>query len=484
MRADETATPAHAAGEDGPAFGSLANLGGPKKFKKKPVLVLDPEELEKAHMMFQDASAELLGEEVQRPERPSAVLGLAPMDDEDSSPEDMGADEEGDETDDTEVPTAEDLLRMSASRPEPDPDDEAAIAAHLEGLDFDHRIFPSLPLKSDEEIAAEEEAELARSEREKAEEFENGDADDFTPPHDAAYRAEATYNEPGMASTGGDAPPVDPRAQRFPVNPLPEPEAEYDLPEEAFAEPEIESQTEEPAERAQVFGDEPFLEFPTGPISWRPVAGEPAADLEPAAEQDLNEAQPDTDASVEDDTFAALPEVEAEAEFEPDAWSEPMEEPASSELPLDYATVPEAVPEDRSSAEPEDDTSADYEPYSPYTDEDPNRFEWEMEEVVEDGHVPPPPQDRPEPADDFLEEEIDEEDDSYTETDDEPVDGYAFMYSANPRGRTLHALAEGESNSLRARLIREREQAQAESEYASGPSLWAKFTSWLRGLLS
>ena len=55
LRADETVTPARMADNDGPAFGSLANLGGPRKFKKKPVLVLDPEELEKAHMMFQEA---------------------------------------------------------------------------------------------------------------------------------------------------------------------------------------------------------------------------------------------------------------------------------------------------------------------------------------------------------------------------------------------------------------------------------------------
>ena len=80
LRTDDPVTSATAPGADSSAFGSLSSLGGPRKFKKKPVLVLDPEELEKAHMLFQDASAELLGEDVERPERSAPLLGLAPMD--------------------------------------------------------------------------------------------------------------------------------------------------------------------------------------------------------------------------------------------------------------------------------------------------------------------------------------------------------------------------------------------------------------------
>ena len=103
LRADDPVTPVSGAGDEGPAFGSLANLGGPRKFKKKPVLVLDPEELEKAHMIFQEASAELLGEEVQRPERPRPVLGLAPIDDEDAAPDDMGESDDIEAGDDNDA---------------------------------------------------------------------------------------------------------------------------------------------------------------------------------------------------------------------------------------------------------------------------------------------------------------------------------------------------------------------------------------------
>lgn len=76
-----------------------------------------------------------------------------------------------------------------------------------------------------------------------------------------------------------------------------------------------------------------------------------------------------------------------------------------------------------------------------------------------------------------------EHDGSYTEIDDGPVDGYAFMYAGNPRARTLHALADGESNSLRAKLIREREEAAADLEKAEqAPSIWARLTNWLSDL--
>ena len=123
LRAEDAMAPAAMRGDDGPAFGSLANLGGPRKFKKKPVLVLDPEELEKAHMMFQEASAEMLGEEAPKHEKGAAVLGLAPMDDEDATPEDMGASDDVEAGEDDEaIPSAEEVLRMTEARAPIDPD--------------------------------------------------------------------------------------------------------------------------------------------------------------------------------------------------------------------------------------------------------------------------------------------------------------------------------------------------------------------------
>lgn len=269
LRTDDPVTPAPAPGDDGPAFGSLANLGAPKKLKKKPVLVLDPEELEKAHMMFQEASAELLGEEVERPERDASVLGLAPIDDGDATPEDMGASDDSEAGDDSEdIPSAEDVLRMTASHPAMDEAEEAFIAEQPESLDVDHRIFPSLPLKSEEEIAAEEAAELVRSETLEAQEAQ----DVF----EESASLQAPSRLPGNNADISFEPAADipmPPVHAFPVNPLPEPEAEIEhLPEaqpEPVAEPVTNVQAEPEAEvmpAMSVFGDEPFLDFPSQPL--------------------------------------------------------------------------------------------------------------------------------------------------------------------------------------------------------------------------
>lgn len=78
------------------AYGSLGGLGAgsfgavERKLKKKPVLVLDPEELAKAHQLFQIGAAEQLGEfdPKERAFRPAAalfspILGMAPRYDQD-----------------------------------------------------------------------------------------------------------------------------------------------------------------------------------------------------------------------------------------------------------------------------------------------------------------------------------------------------------------------------------------------------------------
>lgn len=63
---------------DGPAFGSLELLGKPRR-KKVPVLVLDPEEIARAHQLFQDGAAEQMDEfdPLERAHRPAPLLRLA-----------------------------------------------------------------------------------------------------------------------------------------------------------------------------------------------------------------------------------------------------------------------------------------------------------------------------------------------------------------------------------------------------------------------
>ncbi len=404
LRADETVTPARMAGDDGPAFGSLANLGGPRKFKKKPVLVLDPEELEKAHMLFQEASAELLGEEVERPERPKSILGLAPIDDHEAAPEDMGQSDDSEAGDDTDaIPSAEDVLRMTAGREPVDPDtdiedgmEDDFISRQLENLEVGHRIFPSLPLKSESEIAAEEDAERARTAvRANDAEPSNdylGDAALPSSSIEIAYDPERTF-----------APR---RTMAFPVNPLPGPEAEI----EQAAAHELPVAPVESGKARRAFGDAPFLDFPPGPLRYE--------DEPRQAVSENRMVPPDTNREEESETnaLAELPfELELEHEWEDD-------------LPLGLA--------------------------------DPEHDEVYPEDAAYPG-----------------------EDDSYTEIEDEPVDGYAFMYANSPRGRTLEALADGESNSLRAKLLKERADAPDEAEEAEHrPSIMVRLANWLRGL--
>ena len=150
LRADKSASAAPVAAAANDPYGSLSGLGAPRKFKKKPVLVLDAEELAKAHAMFQDAQAEILGAETPREApRPSSLLGLAPMDDDDT-PEDRGSDENGDGIeDDTPLPNADDVLKMTRSRGGMSEEEQAFAAQALEdGFDETNRIFPTLPVKN------------------------------------------------------------------------------------------------------------------------------------------------------------------------------------------------------------------------------------------------------------------------------------------------------------------------------------------------
>ena len=109
---------------DEAAFGSLASMGA-RKLKKKPVLVLDPEELAQAHLLFQQGAAEQLGEfePENRPRATVSLFGLAPMSEDDG--EDMFAlsplnDDDEDDFEEAEAPAPDKVLsltRTSAPRP-------------------------------------------------------------------------------------------------------------------------------------------------------------------------------------------------------------------------------------------------------------------------------------------------------------------------------------------------------------------------------
>ncbi|MGB3794743.1 MAG: hypothetical protein WA957_00365, partial [Alteraurantiacibacter sp.] len=332
--------------------------------------------------------------------------------------------------------------------------EEAAIAEHMERLDVNQRIFPTLPLKPEEQIAAEEEAERLAAEQAVA-----LDEDGKQNAEPAAGIDISDKDAPSSESTKSHAPEIDlaqnpadehtdaisfgqylddadlpsiiaeenvsQTASALPVNPLPEPEAEMVSPPPPMDQPRQDLPFEEDTEQApepiasaqDVFGAQPFLEFPAHHLVWTPVS-ETTQEIEAASDQ---------------------------------SETEPYDAP--------YDAEPEETFEETST-----------------------RFEWAYEDDK-------PEEDSAEGLDATAPHEVVEEDadpvhdGSYTEVEDEQVDGYAFMYAQNPRGRTIHALAGGESNSLRAKLIKERAEAQRDAEVESTPTMWGRFSAWLRGLL-
>ena len=88
-----TRTPRVGAANDG--YGSLMGMGAPRK-KKKPILVLDADEIAKAYLEMVAGGAQIMEEAadsdyVERPRAPSSLLGLAPMDADDAEAEDASA---------------------------------------------------------------------------------------------------------------------------------------------------------------------------------------------------------------------------------------------------------------------------------------------------------------------------------------------------------------------------------------------------------
>lgn len=113
-------------------YGSLVTLG-PRTFKKKPVLVLDAEELAQAHLAIAMGGAEIMETapdpvEAPRPRAPAMLLGLAPMGAEEAD-EDLAAYPAAAlaaaAADDWDEP-AEEEAEVQTWTPEDEPEDELA----------------------------------------------------------------------------------------------------------------------------------------------------------------------------------------------------------------------------------------------------------------------------------------------------------------------------------------------------------------------
>lgn len=131
-------------------YGSLITLG-PRTFKKKPVLMLDPDELAKAHLAIAMGGAEIMETmpdpvEAPRPRQPAMLLGLAPMGAEEADEDlsaypaeaaaaDVAVEEEWDEPAEEE---ADEQVWVPEDEPEEDFAEEfMPLAAEDEGLPED-----------------------------------------------------------------------------------------------------------------------------------------------------------------------------------------------------------------------------------------------------------------------------------------------------------------------------------------------------------
>lgn len=278
-----------AGGADSPAYGSLELMGQPKK-KKKPVLVLDPDELAKAHQLFQDGAAQQM-DEFDWDERPSAVSGLVPMGSEDL-PEDRATAPVEDAEPEADLPDPDKVLSLTKAEHPPAAETVSEPAkprktkkmaldpARLEGdPDFvppvgDVQGFGAMFDGADDHLAEDEpEASggLAGNVPEVAPEAPE------TPPvtqeTDEIAASPATAIERSMADETPEQPPVDaaPPAQQDEAVPSAEPEAAppsepstgwddsesadepaADVPAEPVADPALEA----PSERYEEFTEE------------------------------------------------------------------------------------------------------------------------------------------------------------------------------------------------------------------------------------
>lgn len=486
---------------NGPAYGSLESLGGPRKFKKKPVLVLDPEELEAAHAAFHEASAELLGEEVERAPRPAMILGLAPMVEDD--PEELGESDEVAADAEDDLPSPDAVLALTRlSTPNIAEDEASAYPAQEtdEAGETDEGAKPEFETAKHEE-PAEPEAEAAEAEGDDAL-AENYIGPDFGPILDDSDIDDG----------------LDLSKRIFPSLPLrPElreaaetPAADAPAPEPERVEPVAEKEAD-PVIRVEVLGRPPRDETPVEPPVTNALVEETAptsddfetrgeqldpeplaSELPPVEQADETEAAPDE--AIEEPSTTTTEDTEPKPArfdelnparlrddeiFDLDAWlNEPQGNSPVAPASSDADTNADAdATEESASGSPYPQFSIAPIPPSPPasgSDEDeklPIDDEWLAEHDQDEFDNEPEPQ----PASDAFElhalgdgegDSGDEaEDGSFTVTldEDDVVDGYAFMRDPRSRRDAISAAAPGTQSSLRARLLHE---AEAEADVA------------------
>ena len=203
------------------AYGSLAALATRPKPKKKPVLVLDADELAEAHLMFQqDAALQL--EDAEHVERAPMTLGLAPLGSDAATDDSLDPDDD-DYTVEADAPEPDKVLGLTRAEPREEADEAAPVARkkmvqlpELGDPAFDD-ILPFEPLAPvDEEPADEEMVDDEPAEEQPGDE-QLADADDqdvgspadeplselYDPDPEAELPAETNETEPDDVAMEG-----------------------------------------------------------------------------------------------------------------------------------------------------------------------------------------------------------------------------------------------------------------------------------------
>lgn len=345
-------------------YGSLMGTGGPKK-KKKPVLVLDADELEQAHLAIAMGGQHIMEaddepEAMERIRMPSSMLGLAPMgsvadDDEDDyalSEEDMDSfadqepedyseeglsEEEEMEDDSSFIESSLEHLLRPASRVEVEDDEEQAIPSIEEQL----KKMRALPIPSEEPL---EEAEPYSFDS--APELDEPVA--FLPDNGASF-----YGEPEQVDPASFEPE---ESESFGSGPEDEPE-EMKWEEQHFE-----------AEEQHSLSDEPiaFEDLQPGTLVGNDFGdwSAPEAEAEPEQELESEPEQAPEPASAWHETEALsgpVPEPEPEPEprqvldgqqdwsafeeaAEPDQADQPTPEPASEQPAIEWTFATDDAP--------------------------------------------------------------------------------------------------------------------------------------------
>lgn len=422
---------------DETAYGSLEGLGsglggGVRKLKKKPVLVLDPEELAQAHAAFHEASAEQLGETVERTPKPAMILGLAPMDEDDA--EEMGQSENVDEDADTGQQSVEDVLSLTRRKSAPVVDDTDPLG--LDNADVD-------PVGSD---AMQDDGDIGMGPIERLSTIEDG--------LDIANRIFPSLSLDGGANQEfGDADPISPvtPTEQSPLMPVPTQNEEIEASEPGAAPEEAPEETALDAVARRVEGTSKPADVE--PLAPEATAAEPdivqpdKTALEDAAQSEtpspapvrFDELNPSKDYETPDEVYdldAWLSDDEVEVDLSDDEPTERLEEIANASQ-AEHAAEPETEAQEVTSIEAVDSIVADNAPGE-----------------------------------------------GITYTDDDSVDGYAFMRDQSPRRKVLNSAQPGQQSALRAKLLREAEVEQ-EAEDGDPPSLlarwWNRLLAFLRG---